>query len=99
MAVSTSFSFDGVNAKVIEVTADNDADTTTGAIPHGFQEQPVVMGLAALDQVAAAASQWAVAAIDGTNITLTKTGGAAGSGAAGAQVQVMLVAANAPRIG
>lgn len=68
-----------------EITATLDADTTTGAVPHGLASLPLIfwqMGL----QAAARISLWTVTAIDATNVTITKAT-TAGSGAAGVQVR------------
>lgn len=68
------------------VVATADADSGTLVIAHGMGAAPTHVSLVAL-LGAAVLSQWSVA-WDATNITLTKNSTGAGSGNAGAQLQV-----------
>jgi len=85
MAVSNTTVLAGVTTNVTDVEATADGDTTA-TIPHGLGAAPLVVILTALQQVAAAVSEWAATTINATNVVLTK-GTGAGSGAAGVQVR------------
>jgi len=86
MAVSLATVSSSAVKKVVDVTATADADTTA-TIPHGMASAPKEVSLLPL-LAAAYTSAW-TAAIDSTNVTLTKgTGG--GSGNASAQLRVII---------
>ena len=71
------------------VTATADGDTTA-VIPHGLASAPLLYSLTPLiSQALTALSAWAVTAVDGTNITLTKL---ASTGSGNANPQVLLQA-------
>lgn len=89
MAVSTAEVGSGVDTRIFDVIATADADTTA-TIAHGFQSTPEYAILTWLTPAAASArlSLW-TAALDATNVVLTKAT-TAGSGNAAAQVRVVV---------
>lgn len=81
--------------RTFTITATADADTTTGAIAHGFLNEAgaaVAPDICIITPILAAAriSLWVNTVLDATNVTLTKAI-TAGSGDAAAQVQITLV--------
>ena len=86
MAMSSAAVTAGTNLKTWNVIASADADTGTLVIAHGFGAAPAIVTLTNL-LGAGVTSQWS-AAVDATNITLTKNSTGAGSGNAGAQLRV-----------
>lgn len=87
MAMSAAAVFAGTTTKTWNVIASADGDTGTLVIAHGFGAAPALVMLTPL-LTAGTLSGWS-AAIDATNITLTKGTTAAGSGNAGAQLRVI----------
>lgn len=86
MAVAAPNTFNGTTLKkwAGEATADGD---TQIVIPHGFSSTPLKVTLVPV-VAAARISSWILLSVDATNITIGKTT-TAGSGAAGAQVEVI----------
>lgn len=86
----------GLKIRTFTVTATLDADTTTGAIAHGFLDGAGVAAapdIAIITPILAAAriSLWVQSLLDATNITLLKAT-TAGSGDAAAQIRVTMIA-------
>ncbi len=87
-AVTITTVLAGTDKHIADVQATADADTTA-TIPHGLGAVPLEVFVTELQQVEAAISAWAATTIDATNVVLTK-GVGAGSGAAGAQIRVVV---------
>jgi hypothetical protein len=89
MAVTATPGIVGVNVKTWKIEATADLDTTI-TLDHGFPVEPHLWFLTPIQQVPAAASQWAVTGSTATQVTLTK-GTGAGSGAVGEQVRLTAI--------